>query len=74
MPTWDINRFRAEFYMGLLKVHGYVRFEAVMAVTMKNTVFRVVIPCSTERARHFGRAYRLQGRTVRHARDQKETD
>jgi hypothetical protein len=44
-----------------------IRFEVFAAVTMKNTVFWDVAPCSSCVNRRFGRTYRLhlQGRKIR---------
>jgi hypothetical protein len=36
-----------------------VEFEVLTAMTMKSMVFRVVTPCSSEKARRFGGIYRL---------------
>jgi hypothetical protein len=38
---------------------NYVRFEVFTAVTMKNGVFWVVMPCGSCKNRRFGRTWRL---------------
>jgi hypothetical protein len=51
------------------------RFEALTAVTIKSSIFRVIIPCIPLKVKwHFGGTYylNLQGRRVSQARNQKE--
>jgi hypothetical protein len=52
-------------------IHTDVGFEVLTAMTMKNTVFWVLLPCSMEKDQPFGgRKLHFQGRTVSQARNQ----
>jgi hypothetical protein len=54
----------------------YLRFAVLVVVTVKSTIFWVVTPYSSERARHFVGTYRLhlQGRIVSQARNQRKQE